>query len=72
MWPFTWKKQIVALTEKLVDLEQDYSSVAKGYKECNSLHMWVGTILNNALTLLYCVAIALVIWKFREHLDWRP
>ena len=58
VWPWTWK------------VERDEARAA--YMHCSSIHGMATSIINNALTLLYCVAIALAIYKLRNHLDWRP
>ena len=58
IWPWTWKH------------ERDVARAA--YHECHSIHGIVSSVLNNSLTLLYCVAVVLAIWKLRGHLDWRP
>lgn len=65
LWPWSWKRQ-----------RDDWRSEALQYKAahegCVSAKAWVSVFLNNALTLLYCVAIALAIWKLRNHMDWKP
>lgn len=65
IWPFTWKKQ----RDEARAASKDFHDA---YKDCASAQAWVSVFLNNALTLLYCVAIALAIWKLRNHMDWKP
>lgn len=67
MFGWTIKKKVDwnGLLEKASYFESQHD-------RCMSAQAWVSIFLNNALTLLYCVAIALAIWKLRNHMDWKP